>query len=447
MRKRLWRYLWLIVVLAPLAGCDVASLLGPGVGPGRGAQQQTLLVETVVVPGTDECYVVVTVNRPAQNVDLDLQVAFEAGIRSAVTGEHISEVKPAKVMVEELVARRFECVLAPSEIEVSGAYVVRAMAFHRSTRQPFEAASTVLHVYADNAGRRQFMDGEAFAQLYGAGFVPGTGPIRYRVALDEAPYPDHGVFYLRVDSGFDGFAPTLDLLVGDGLHLVDGGEASLPLRLVSERMARASLGAIAAGGSRVLTVPFRLAPGSAMGEYSLQVALNGRQWAEVAPVFVAVKSDLNHAQSAWLDQVQRRATELSSGPGWQMGSSGDGQPALPAAPTATAPPPAVPQEQASIVWDQQLTGYQGDRRRLWQQLSARVPMSWEQFNAEIVRHNPHLAIEADRTRDRERGGLEAAGEFVFDDVHGDQSFADGEDGGLDAGLDAQFVENMVDVGA
>ncbi|MFW6183893.1 MAG: hypothetical protein ACOC8X_08870 [Chloroflexota bacterium] len=393
MRQRFWRYFWPILTLVFLTGCDLASLLGPGAGQAAGAQQQALLVETVVVPGTEQCHVVVTVQQPAQNVDLDLQVAFEAGIRSAVTGEHLSEVKQAKVMVEEVVERRFECVLAPSEIELSGAYVVRAMAFHSSTRQQFETASTVLHVYADNTGRRQLIDGEAFARLYGDGYVPGTGPIRYRVALDEAPYPDRGVYYLRVDSEFYGFAPTLGLRVGDGLHLVDGEEASLPLRLVSERTAQASLGAIAAGGSRVLAAPFRLTPGSATGEYSLQVALNDRQWAEVAPVFVAVRSDLTHSQNAWLDSVQRRATELSSGTGWQMAPSGGGQPALLAAPTATAQPPAVPQERAGIVWDRRLTGYQGDRRRLWQQLSAEVPISWERFSAEIARHNPHLAAD------------------------------------------------------
>ncbi len=280
-----------------------------------------LKVEATALADPRQCQVTVTIDRPPSDVDLSVSVTAKPGIYFRDGNEGVSTIKRdvGTVFPREVRILTFNCFFGPTTTLHSGAYMVKAVAKHRSPKadegKDYATGKTPLFVELKPDLTNVFLPGKAeFDALFSQPYEQG---VYYQYKLDLAPdeesKPKSGMLHVRINSQADNFSLTLYVVVSGGVAF--GQQASFDSDFIENLEAalvniRAS--GIDAGGSRIVSIPFSVIPQAIPGSYGVKVlqAGQGERPGEMAPLYIGVTNSAESPGELWLTLDKRTDAPL-----------------------------------------------------------------------------------------------------------------------------------------
>ncbi len=310
------------VVVIWLLGCT------PGIaGSPPAIKSRVLQTLTTADPVTGQCQVTVVVSRPGFAVDLDVRVQAERGILFNATNDVYSDVQRVSMLAEDERLLFFPCRLDTGAVQLSGAYVVRAITVYAGSSQLHQAADNHLYVLHTAGQTPQLLASrEMFDRYFTTGYVQGGAGLAYQMALD--PVTGQGLLHVRVPGGESVEGPVLRVQAADGLQFVSD---SATVITVTSHSVLAQLPSIATSGVRIVTIPFFLEPDAGPGRYSVEVTADyhSHQVAEVAPHSIRVVTDQMTGRAGAIGIEVGPAVAISPSPSFSTESVQESVPPAP----------------------------------------------------------------------------------------------------------------------
>jgi hypothetical protein len=362
----------------------------------------------------DECGLMVTVNPVSEDVELDIKVYRDYGVRFLPNLDVIPEaggvgaIQRVRLLTGE--SRDIYFPYQPDNLELPGAFKVNVVATHTGSSVLYDEDVTNAFFWLDDVGEFHLLSSlEAYRDQYESMFVDGDPELDlgYSIVMEEGARPYRGHLWVRVDSTKDNYWPIIEIKSTGALTFLDD---NIWNPQISEMGMKATkfFPMIQDGGTRVARFPFELDRTGRLlnGTYVFMVTLSelnipDSERHERMPVAIELHSDPQYPNEHWLSPTAVPYEIATSTPIGGAGAGGVNEDVLN---PENIDANKVCEQLANvrfknnivneIHWTKQISNYNGTLCEAYLEFVAfNIPLSWNDFQRIMLLANENLTSE------------------------------------------------------